>query len=266
MISTLRKILSFDYNDHPMDDRAYEKHYGWVGFLNDYYHRVEHHGYVDECLEIARKEHVIFIMNHAIMLEAALLAYFLHSSHAGKINTLVFREAFKVPLIREFFRSCQCVPISVESGAKALQKRHILLFPEGMDFIGGFVNPDRVPPFHKGFLRMAKLYLQKSGKKSVCVIPIGHAGFEKSLKLWVIRNQTFMEKIVRPFVNYPYFVFPKVPFILPAKVHMQWGMPTRLMLQDLRTERKISKHTNEFRTALLNRRLRAQHDRHTALI
>jgi hypothetical protein len=158
------------------------------------------------------------------------------------------------------------MPISVENGAKALRKRHILLFPEGMDFISGFVNPDRVPAFHTGFLRIAKTYLRDSGRKSVCVIPIGHAGFENSLKLWVIRNRTFMEKVVRPIVNYPYFVLPKIPFILPAKVHMQWGMPVRLTLQDLRTERKIFKWTNEFRSTLLKQRQRAQLDRDTALI
>ncbi len=266
MLSTLRKILSFHYDDRPMDDRVYEGHGRWIRFLNDYYHRVEHHGYVDESVSIARKEHVLLISNHAIMAEAALINYFLMLNGAGKVTTLVFREAFKLPFVREFFRSCQCMPISVENGAKALRKRHVLLFPEGMDFISGFVNPDRVPAFHKGFLRMAKAYLQQSGRKSVCVVPIGHAGFENSLKLWVIRNKTFMEKIVHPIVDYPYFVLPKIPFLLPAKVYMQWGMPVRLTLQDLRTERKIFKLTNEFRTALLNQRLRAQHDRDTALI
>jgi 1-acyl-sn-glycerol-3-phosphate acyltransferase len=265
-ISALKKVLSFRYDDRPMDDRVYENHGRWIRYLNDYYHRVEHRGYVDEAIALARKEHVILISNHAIMLEAALINYFLFNHGAGKVTTLVFREAFKLPFVREFFRSCQCMPISVESGAKALRKRHILLFPEGMDFIGAFVNPDRVAPFHKGFLRMAKAYLRESGRKSVCVIPVGHAGFERSLKIWVIRNKTFMNKIVHPLVDYPYFVFPKIPFVLPAKVHMQWGMPVRLTLQDLRTERKISKWTNEFRTALLNQRLRAQRDRDTALI
>ncbi|HEX5037935.1 MAG TPA: 1-acyl-sn-glycerol-3-phosphate acyltransferase [bacterium] len=266
MISTLRKIFSFKYDDRPMPDRVYEGHVRWIRFLNDYYHRVEHRGYVDEAIEVARKEHVIFISNHAIMLEAAIINCFLLQHGAGKVTTLVFREAFKLPLIREFFRSCQCAPISIENGAGALKKRHILLFPEGMDFISGFVNPDRIPPFHKGFLRMAKTYLQKSGKKSVCIIPIGHAGFEKSVKVWVIRNQLFLEKVVRPFVNYPYIAFPKLPFLLPSKVHMQWGMPVRLTLADLRTERKMSKLTNDFRKSLVNQRLRAQNDHDTALI
>lgn len=266
MISNLLKMLTFRYDDRPMSDRVYEGHVPWIRFMNDYYHRVEHRGYVDEALEVARKEHVIFISNHAIMLEAAIINFFLLQNGAGKVTTLVFREAFKLPFIREFFRSCQCAPISVESGAKALKKRHILLFPEGMDFISGFVNPDRIPPFHRGFLRMAKTYLRDSGKKSVCVIPIGHAGFEKSLKVWVIRNQTFLEKVVRPFVNYPYIAFPKLPILLPSKVHMQWGMPVRLTLQDLRTERKMTKLMNDFRKSLVNQRLRAQNDHDTALI
>ncbi|HWN83112.1 MAG TPA: 1-acyl-sn-glycerol-3-phosphate acyltransferase, partial [Candidatus Udaeobacter sp.] len=109
-----------------MPDRVYEGHVRWIRFLNDYYHRVEHRGYVDEAVEIARKEHVIFISNHAIMLEAAIINCFLLQHGAGKVTTLVFREAFKLPLIREFFRSCQCAPISVENGANALKKRHIL--------------------------------------------------------------------------------------------------------------------------------------------
>lgn len=266
MLQTLKKVLSFRYDDRPMTDRVYESHGRWIRFFNDYYHRVEHLGCVEEALETARKEHVIFIMNHAILLEAALLNYFLLIKDAGKVSTLIYREAFKVPLFREFFRSCQCLPISVESGAKALNKRHILLFPEGMDFINGFINPDRIPAFHKGFLRMAKQYLKESKKKSVTIIPIGHAGLEGALRLWIIKNKTVMDLLIKPFINYPYLAFPKLPFLLPTKVVFHWGMPIRLTPADLRTEKKISKRMNDVRASFIAQRVRAQQERDTARI
>lgn len=265
-LKRLKSIFSFHYDDRPMTDRIYVNHTRWIRVLNDVYHRVEHHGCVEECLDAARKEHVILISNHAILAEAALINYFLLTQGAGMVSTLVYREAFKLPLIREFFRSCQCIPISVENGAERLKKRHILLFPEGMDFISGFINPDRIPAFHKGFLRMAKKYLRESNKKSVVVIPIGHAGLENALKLWVIKNKTVIDRLVKPFINYPYLAFPKIPFLLPTKVVFHWGLPVRLTLSDLRTERKISKRMNDIRASFIAQRVRAQQERDTAHI
>jgi len=262
--NTLKSVFSLRYDDRPMPDRVYEAHGKWAKFLSNFYHRVEHHGFVDEGLEIARKEHVLFISNHAILLEALLLNYYLLIQGAGKVATLVYREAFKIPLIREFFRSCQCVPISIDNGAAWLRKRHVLLFPEGMEFINGFVNPDRVPPFHKGFLRMAKKYLRTSGKKSLVVIPVAHAGLESSLKLWVIRNKFVMDTLIRPFINYPYIAIPKLPFLLPKKVNFYWGLPVRLTLKDLSTEKKMCKKMNAFRASLLQQKMRAQQERDTA--
>jgi hypothetical protein len=87
---------------------------------------------------------------------------------------------------------------------------------------------------------MAKAYLQGSGKKSVCIIPIGHAGFEKSVKVWVIRNRLILEKIVRPFVNYPYIAFSEASFHLTCESPHAVGHAVRLTLADLRTERKMT--------------------------
>ncbi len=247
-----------------MPDRVYKGHEGWLRFLSNVYHRVEHRGCIEECIATARKEHVIFISNHAILLEAALLNYYLYIQGAGMVSTLVYREAFKIPFIREFFRSCQCVPISVDSGSERLKKRHILVFPEGMDFISGFVNPDRIPAFHKGFLRMAKKYLQESNKKSVAIIPVCHAGLESAVKLWVIKNRTVIDYLIKPIINYPYIAIPKIPLILPNKVFFHWGLPIRLTLSDLRTERKISKKMTDIRASFLAQRVRAQQERDTA--
>jgi 1-acyl-sn-glycerol-3-phosphate acyltransferase len=258
MIGSLAKLVSFQYNDRPMHDSVYELHTYWVKFLHDYYHRVEHVGRVKEVLNIARKENVVLISQHSITLEAVLINYFLFKNNAGKAGTLVYPEAFKLPLVRELFRSGQCVPISIPAGAATLSQRHILVFPEGMDFISGLANPDRVPRFHKGFLRMAKKFLEDTGKKSIHIIPIGHAGVENTLKLWVIKNQTLLDIFVRPFVDYPFLVLPKIPFLLPRKVIMNWGMPTKVTLEDLKNERKIAQKANYFRAALLALKTRAQ--------
>jgi len=265
-LAKLKSIFSFHYDDRPMPDRAYEAHSKWARFMMDFYHRVEHHGFVDEAIDIARKEHVLFICNHAITLEAVLLNYFLLIKGAGKVATMVYREAFRIPLVREFFRSCQCVPISVDNGAQWLKKRHVLLFPEGMDFINGYINPDRVPAFHKGFLRMAKQYLKESGKKSLMIVPIAHVGLEQALKLWVIKNKFVMDTLIRPFIDYPYFVLPKLPFLWPSKVIFYWGLPARITLRDLSTEKKISKKMNDFRSALLHQKMRARQERDTARV
>lgn len=256
--SAVKKVANFDYNDVPMSDQVYELHAKWIKFLHDYYLRVEHIGHIEDVLSLAKKEHVILISNHSIALEALLIGYYFLKNAAGKIGALVYPEAFKLPLVRELFRSGQCVPISVESGVKTLENRHILLFPEGMDFISGVINPKRVPKFHKGFLRIAKNYLQHSKKQSVMIVPIGHAGIEQTLKLWVIKNETVIDSFVKPFVKYPFLVFPKLPFLMPSKVVINWGLPVKISLADLKTERKIAQKANAFRATMLGLRARAK--------
>lgn len=256
--SKLKRVASFKYDDAPMPDVVYELHAKWIKWLHDYYLRVEHVGQIEEALHAARNEHVILISNHSIALEALLIGYYFLERGAGKIGALVYPEAFKLPLVRELFRSGQCVPISVEGGVKTLKKRHILLFPEGMDFISGVINPNRVPKFHKGFLRIAKQYLKETKKKSVTLIPIGHAGVEHTLKLWVVKNEAILEAFVKPFAKYPFMVLPKLPFLMPSKVIINWGMPIKLTMADLRTERKMAQKANAFRATMLSLRARAK--------
>src|SRR5262245_27119229 len=125
MIETLKSLFSWKYEDQPMGDGVYEAHSAWIKLLHDYYLRAEHVGHVSEALEATRKERAVLISNHAVTLEAALINYFLLKEGAGKVGTLVYREAFRLPLVRELFRSAHCVPISVESGVKTLRKKHI---------------------------------------------------------------------------------------------------------------------------------------------
>lgn len=255
---TVKKVASFKYDDSPMSDAVYELHGFWVKWLHDFYLRVEHVGHIEEVLQLAQKEHIILISNHSIALEALLIGYYFLKKQAGKIGALVYPEAFKLPLVRELFRSGQCVPISVQGGVQTLKKRHVLIFPEGMDFISGIINPHRVPKFHKGFLRIAKQYLKESKKKSVTIVPIGHAGVENTLKLWVMKNEAIIENFVKPFAKYPFVVFPKLPFLMPSKVVINWGQPVRLTMADLRTERKISQKANYCRAQMQSLRARAK--------
>lgn len=230
-----------------MSDFVYFMHALYAKFFHDYFFRCEHIGEYQKCIKTAEHEHVIFISNHALTFEAVLLNYFLLMHQAGIVNTLVYSEAFKVPLVREFFRSCQCRPVSVGTGAECLKKHHILLFPEGMDFIRGLGDPDSAPRFHTGFLHMARQFLSSNGRKTVKIVPIAHAGVERALKFWVIKNQFFLEKIIKPMANYPFWVIPKLPFLIPTKVVFNWGEPVRLKLDDIKSDKKIHQWSERFR-------------------
>lgn len=237
-----------------MPNPVYEFHARWIKLFHNYYFRVEHFGFLDEALETARREHSILISNHALTFEAALINYLLLIHKAGHVGTLVYPEAFKLPIIREFLRSCQCVPISIDRGARTLKKRHILLFPEGMDFFRGLSDPDNTPPFHTGFLRMAMRHLEESGRRSICVVPVAHHGIENSFKFWLIKNEKILELFIRPLARYPFWVIPKLPLILPSKVIFNWGAPVRLTRKDLSSDRKIDRLAEEFREEILSLR------------
>ncbi len=264
MLGALKRVLSFKYNDHPMRESVYEFHALWLKYFHDYFFRCEHLGSLSPSLKTAQREHVIFISNHALTFEGALLNYYLYAHRAGMVHTLVFPEAFKVPLVREFFRSTQCLPISVENGARALARHHVLLFPEGMDFMRGLGDPDHAPRFHTGFLHMAKAFLRSNGRKTVHIVPIAHAGVERSFKFWVVKNQVFMDWLIRPFFKYPFWVIPKLPFLIPSKVVFNWGEPIRLKLSDLRTQKNIMGWSERFRSTIHDLRQEAilQRDRH----
>ena len=94
--------------------------------------------------------------------------------------------------------------------------------------------------------------------KSVRIIPIAHTGIENTLKFWVIRNEKFLDALIRPFASYPFFLLPKLPVLFPSKVVMNWGLPVQLTLEDLKTDRKISQKANYFRSSLLALKSRAQ--------
>lgn len=247
MIKSLKSIFSFRYDDRPMTDLVYEAHRSWIKYFHDYFFRCEHHGSVKKSLDSARREHVVFISNHALTFEAVLMNYYLHLQRAGIVNTLVYPEAFKLPLIREFFRSTQCIPISVEKGAQALHRHHVLLFPEGMDFLRGLADPDRAPRFHTGFLRIAKSFLQSNGRKTLRVVPVAHAGVESSFKFWTVKNKTFLDLFIRPWANYPFWVIPKLPFLIPSKVIFNWGEPIRINRSDLRGTKQLEGLAERFR-------------------
>ncbi|KAB2837395.1 hypothetical protein F9K50_11120 [bacterium] len=264
MLEPIREVLSFRYDDRPMGDSVYESHSRWIKWLHDYYLRVEHLGALEECIEVARKENAILISNHSLTIEATLINYIMHIEGAGHVGTLVFPEAFKLPLVREFFRSCQCIPISVDAGAKALREKHILLFPEGMDFLNGLTDPDHMPEFHTGFLRMAHQYMKDSGKKSVTILPIAHAGIEKMLKFWVIKNEKVLNALIRPIAKYPFWVVPKIPFFLPSKVIVNWGEPIRITRSQLDSAGKVHRQSRRFREVVLALRKQAQAERDRA--
>ncbi len=255
----LKKVFSFNYDDSIVSDSVYELHAkSWLKYLHDLHYRVRHEGSVEEGIVRAKKEHVIFILNHALTLEAPLVCQHVFSQGAGKIHMMVLREAFKIPIFREYLQLGQCVPLSVATGVQALKRRHILLFPEGLDFVKAFNNGHSVAAFHAGFLRIAKQYLKETGKESVSIIPIGHAGLEKTLKIWLIQNKFVIDSLVKPLVKTPFMIIPKLPFLFPSKVVMRWGAPQRVTLQDLGSEQKIAKKVEEFRSLIKKEILKAK--------
>jgi len=250
----LKKLFSFQYDDTPLSDKIYHLHRHWLKIIHDHYFRVEHFGQYEEAKKVAKKEHIMIISHHGNTLEAALIGYFFIIHQLGKLRVLVYKEAFRLPFIREFFRSGQCIPISIEAGSQALKEGHIMVFPEGMDFIKRYVQKNYVIKFHKGFLNIAQKYLQDHQLDHIHIVPVGHDGIENTLKFWVIDNPTIVEKFIKPIFHYPYFVFPKLPLILPHKTVMKWGKPQKVTLEDLQNPRLFTQMMNDFRSQILTLR------------
>lgn len=255
---TLKKVLSFDYDDQPSDEKYYHLHRHWLKILHDYYFQVEHVGQVETLKEVASQEKCIIISNHANTLEAGIIAYFFLLQNIGIIRPMVFKEAFRLPLIRELFKSGQCVPISVESGKEALKKDHVLLFPEGMDFIKHYEKKDYIVKFHKGFLRIAREFLYESGQEAVNILPVGHDGIDYTIKFWIINHPFLVKHFIKPYLHYPYFVLPKAPVLFPTHAVFNWGRPRRVTLEDLKDEKSMGRLAMQFRQDILRLKNRAR--------
>ncbi len=254
----IKKLLSFDYDDKPLEEKLYRWSIPWTRLLHDFYFKTEHVGHTKEVIQVAKKEPVIFISNHANTLEVVLIHYFFHLHQLGILRTLVYKEAFRLPLIREIFRMGQCLPVSVEAGKEALKKNHVLIFPEGMEFIKRYLKQDYVVKFHKGFLHIAREFLQETGAKRIHVVPVGHDGVDYTVKFWVVNQPWLVEKFIKPYLHYPFFILPKVPLIFPSKVVMNWGVPRSLTFNELKDDKSISKLTQEFRGTMVRLRHRAR--------
>ncbi len=254
----VRDMLSFKYDDRPMDDKVYWYHAYWVKLLHDYYFKVDHIGHFDEVQEIAGQEKAILISNHANTLEAPLICYKFHIHKLGVVHPMVFKEAFRLPVIREFFRSGKSIPISVNAGKEALKKNHIMVFPEGMDFIKHYIKKDFVVKFHKGFLHMAREYLAETKRDHIHVIPVGHEGIDYTIKFWVLNNPLLVEKIIKPLLHYPFFVLPKAPFLFPTHAVFNWGRPRKVTAQELKSEKALARLADEFRNEIVRLRGRAR--------
>ncbi len=248
----IKKFFSLEYNDSPLSDKIYNLHRHWLKLINDYYFRVDHFGNTEQVQALAKKENIMVISHHGNTLEAALISYFFMIHKLGKLRMLVFKEAFRLPIVREFFRSGQCIPISIEAGAQALEDGHIMLFPEGMDFIKRYVQRNYVIKFHRGFLNIAKKHMEDHGLKQMHIVSVGHHGIEDAVKFWIINNPTIVEKLIKPVFHYPYFVFPKAPFILPHKTIFKWGKPKLVTLEELNNPDLFLQHLHDFRSDILS--------------
>lgn len=254
----VKKALSFEYDSKPIDEKYYFMHRHWLKLLHDYYFKVEHVGHFDEVQKVARNEKVILISNHANTLEGGVIGYYFHQHDLGIVNFMVFKEAFRLPLIRELFKTAQCIPISVESGKEALKKNHVMLFPEGMDFIKHYMQQDYIVKFHKGFLRIAKEFLHETEQEAVHIVPVGHDGIDHTIKFWIINNEFLVKKFIKPYLRYPYFVLPKAPVVFPTNAVFNWGRPCRVTLKDLKDEKSMGRLAHDFRHDILRLKARAR--------
>jgi len=254
----VRDILSFKYDDKPMDEKLYGYHSYWLKLLHDYYFRVEHIGHFDDVSQVAKREKIILISNHANTLEAPLMCYQFHRNALGVVHPMVFKEAFRLPIVREIFRSGQSIPISVNAGKDALKKNHIMVFPEGMDFIKHYVKKDFVVKFHKGFLHMAREHLIETKRDHIHIIPVGHDGIDYTIKFWVLNQPLLVEKLIKPILHYPFFVLPKAPIVFPTHAIFNWGRPRKVTLGELKTEKSLGKLADEFRAEIKRLKGRAR--------
>ena len=254
----VRDILSFKYDDKLMDEKVYGYHSYWLKLLHDYYFRVEHIGHFEDVSATAKREKCILISNHANTLEAPLMCYQFHRNQLGVVHPMVFKEAFRLPIVREFFRSGQSIPISVNAGKDALKKNHIMVFPEGMDFIKHYVKKDFVVKFHKGFLHMAREHLLETKRDHVYIVPVGHDGIDYTIKFWVLNQPLLVEKLIKPILHYPFFVLPKAPIVFPTHAIFNWGRPRKVTLDELKTEKALGKLADEFRAEIMRLKGRAR--------
>ncbi len=254
----VKKFLSFDLDTKPIKEKYYYMHRHWLKLLHDYYFKVEHVGHFNEVKEVAAGEKVILISNHANTLEGGIIGYNFLVHDLGIVNFLVYKEAFRLPFIRELFKTAQCVPISVENGKEALKKNHIMLFPEGMDFIKHYVQQDYIVKFHKGFLRIAKEYLHETKQEAVNIIPVGHDGIDHTIKFWIINNDFLVKNFIKPYLRYPYFVLPKAPVVFPTNAVFNWGRPHRVTLEDLKNEKSMGRLSSDFRHDIMRLKGRAR--------
>lgn len=230
----------------------------FIKVLNDYYFKVEHIGQFRAVKGVASKEKVLVISNHANTLEAGLIMYQFLTHGLGRVRPMVFKEAFRLPIVKDIFASGHCLPISIEAGKEALKQDHLLLFPEGMDFIKHFLKKDFVVKYHKGFLRIAQRYLEESGEESVTIQPVAHDGIDHTLKFWVLNHPTLVKYVIKPYLHYPYFVFPKMPILFPTTAVFNWGKPCRLTREDLEADRGLQKLADGFRNEMVRLRARAR--------
>ena len=247
----LRDFFSFRYNDEPYNRKVYYANAFWFKWLYEYYFKIQHRGATRALKQITHKEKVIVISNHANTLEALSIYYYFYLEKMDMIRAMVFKEAFRLPFFRELFRSGRAVPISIDAGAKALKKDHLLIFPEGLDFVRRYLDPKANFRFHSGFLRIAENFLTETKKDHVTIVPVAHEGFDEALKFWVIQNP-LVKMILKPTLGYPYAVWPKLPVLMPARIVYVWGKPIRLKRSQLNSEAKILRWKKHFETHIAN--------------
>lgn len=256
---TFKNIFEVEEDEHADENtRLYYMLKALMKVLNNFYFKVEHVGQFPVVRRVAAKEKVLLISNHANTLEGGLICYKFLSQGLGRVRPLVFKEAFRLPILREIFKSSHCVPIGVDAGKEALKNDHILLFPEGMDFIKHYIQKDFVVKYHKGFLRIAQEYLRDTGKEHVTIQPVGHDGIDYTVKFWVINHPSLVKHVIKPFLHYPYFVLPKMPFVFPTTAVFNWGRPWRLTRDDLEDDKKLGRLSDQFRHEMMGLRRKAR--------
>ena len=181
--------------------------------LYDHYFRVETSGLEN----IPKDGPCLIVANHSgqIPLDGTLIGVAMEmNEYAPRAPRAMIERFFPtVPFIGNFLNSVGAVIGDPLNCAKMLERGEaVIVFPEGIRGSGKIYNKRyQLQKFGNGFMHLAMKY-------NAPVIPVGVVGCEETIP--AIANL----KSVARFLRIPYVPI-ALPFIFPAKVHLNFGKP-----------------------------------------
>jgi len=196
--------------------------------LYDHYFRVE----ADGLENIPKDGPCLIIANHSgqLPLDGTLIGIAMEmNKHAPRAPRSMIERFFPtVPFLGNFLNSVGAVIGDPLNCAKMLQRGEaVIVFPEGIRGSGKLYSKRyQLQRFGNGFMHLAMKY-------NAPIIPVGVVGCEETIP--AIANIKPLAKLL----HVPYVPI-ALPFVLPAKVHLNFGKPMYFGNDNLEDEREVT--------------------------